>query len=164
MEPDKPKVGVLTASVMLLIAGFFDLLQFVISMFGFLPTGVTQILAIIVALPITIFAYLVFIIWFAFLNVQFFNIKKPLSFLSRTGGILLEGLPFLTALPILSTSILFTLIEANGAKGFPASLVPKFLLNMTPAGKLVNKALKGANDNTPQAANDNAKEQSRDAA
>ena len=147
MEPNKPKIGVLTASAMLLVAGFFDIFQFVETLLGFLPTIVTQVLVFITATPITIFAYLVFIIWFAFLNVHFFNIKKPGSFFARMGGLLLESLPFLTAMPILSTSVLFTLIEANGPKGFPASLVPKFLLKMTPAGKVIGKTLGAANDN-----------------
>jgi len=164
MEPDKPKVDVLTSSIMLLIAGFFDLFQFVISAFGFLPTGVTQVLAIVVSAPITIFAYMLFTIWFAFLNVSFFNIKKPGSFFARIGGLVAESLPFITSAPILTSSVLFTLVEANGAKGFPASIVPSFLLNMTPAGRLINKAVKGANDNTPQAANDNTQEQGREAA
>jgi len=147
MEPNKPKVGVLTAGAMLLVAGFFDLFQLVETMLGFLPTIVTQILVFVITTPVTVFAYLVFIIWFAFLNVQFFNIKKPKKFLMRMGGFLLESLPFLTALPILSTSVLFALIEANGSKGFPGSFVPKFLLNMTPAGKVIGKTLTAANDN-----------------
>lgn len=142
MEPDKPKVDVLTASAMLIVAGFFDLFQMVVTMFGFLPTIVTQILVFVVATPVAVFAYMVFFFWFAFLNVSFFNIKKPLSFLGKTGGILIEMLPFLTALPILSGAVFFTLVEANGAKGFPASLVPKFLLNMTPIGKVVQTAKK----------------------
>ncbi len=137
----------LPASAMLLVAGFFDLFQLVETMLGFLPTVVTQVLVFVITTPVTIFAYMVFIIWFAFLNVQFFNIKKPMSFLSRTGGLLLEALPFLTAMPILSGSVLFTLIEANGSKGFPASLVPDFLLKATPAGKVVSKVAKAANDN-----------------
>ncbi len=142
MDQPKPKVGVLTASAMLLVAGFFDLFQLVETMLGFLPTVVTQILVFVITTPVTIFAYMVFIIWFAFLNVQFFNIKKPGAFLARTGGLLLEALPFLTAMPILSASVLFTLIEANGPKGFPASLVPDFLLKATPAGKVVQTAKK----------------------
>tara|TARA_B100000508_G_scaffold60333_2_gene47454 strand:+ start:13212 stop:13685 length:474 start_codon:yes stop_codon:yes gene_type:complete len=147
MEPSKPKVGTLTAGAMLLVAGFFDLFQFIETMLGFLPTVVTQIFVLAVTTPVTIFAYMVFFFWFAFLGVPLFNIKKPMPFFARTGGFLIEMLPFLTALPILSGSVLFTLIEANGPKGFPASLVPKAFLKMTPAGKVVSKVAKAANDN-----------------
>jgi len=142
MEQDKPKVGAITASIMLIVAGFFDFLQFVISLLGLIPTGITQALAFTISTPLTVFAYMAFFFWFAFLNVSFFNMKKPMSFFGKIGGLVAESLPLLTAAPILSTAVLFTLIEANGAKGFPASLVPKFLLSMTPAGKVVQAAKK----------------------
>ncbi|MBL1434143.1 hypothetical protein COB87_001030 [Candidatus Wolfebacteria bacterium] len=142
MESVKPKIGVLHSAAMLLVAGMFDLMQIVITMFGFLPTIVTQVLAFTVALPMAAFAYLLFLIWFAFLNVPFFNIKKPMSFLGKTGGLVVESLPFLTAIPILSANVLFTLIEANGTKGFPASLVPKVFLKATPMGKVVKTITK----------------------
>jgi len=143
MEQDKPKVGTITASIMLVVAGFFDFIQFVITFFAFLPTGATQVLAFVVSTPITALAYLLFFFWFSFQNVSLFNMKKPMSFFARVGGLVAESFPFLTGAPILTATVLFTLIEANGAKGFPASLVPDFLLKMTPAGKIANKVLKG---------------------
>lgn len=148
MDPNnKAKIGPLTAGAMLITALLFDMLQFVATMFGLLPTLVTQALVLIISTPISIFAYLLFVIWFAFLGEAFFNIKKPASFFGRTGGMLLEAVPFLTALPVLSINVLFAIIQANGGKGFPASLVPKFLISITPVGKVTKKVLSAANDN-----------------
>ncbi|XKT75299.1 MAG: hypothetical protein ACJKSS_00715 [Patescibacteria group bacterium UBA2103] len=158
-QQPKPKIGPFTATMMLIVAGFFDFLQFVISLLGFLPTVLTQVIAFFVTTPLSIFSYLVFTIWFFFLDVQFFNIKKPGQFFARMGGFIVENLPYLTAAPILTTSVLFTIVEANGINAFPANALPKFLLNATPVGRVAKKALnvkkklpirKPANDNTPQ--------------
>lgn len=146
-QDNKAKIGPLTAGAMLITALLFDMLQLVATMFGLLPTVVTQVLVLLISTPITIFAYLLFVIWFAFLGEAFFNIKKPTSFFGRTGGMLLEAVPFLTALPVLSGNVLFAIIQANGGKGFPASLVPNFLISITPVGKITKTVLSAANEN-----------------
>lgn len=142
MEENKPPIGNMTAGFMLLVAGFFDLIQFGISLLGFLPTVVTQILAITVTTPLTFFAYMVFTIWFGLLNVQFFRIKKPKAFFARLAGLLGEALPYVSSLPILSTSVLMTIVEANGPDKFPGNMLPKFLLSFTPAGRVVQATQK----------------------
>ena len=141
MEGQEPKIGALTSVAMLSVSAFFDGAQALISSLGFLPTVVTQVLAILVALPLTIFAYLTFIIWFAFKDVRFLNIKKPKVFLARIGGFLAESLPYITLFPILSVSVIMTLISVNGRSGFPASLIPKSMIKSTTLGKALEKKL-----------------------
>lgn len=141
-QAPKAKIGPLTAGMMLFVAAFFDALQFFVSLLGLIPVGFTQILVLVITTPITIVAYIAYIVWFAFLGAEFFSIKKPMRFFARAGGMLVEAVPYLSGFPILTANVLFSIVEANGPNAFPANMLPSFLLNFTPAGKVAKKVIK----------------------
>jgi len=82
------KIGDTTLVFMLIIAGFYDLIQFLIS---FIP-----VLGEILSMLISIFAFMTFYVWFKMYGMNFMTPKRAAT---MGGGFLIELIPVVDMLP-----------------------------------------------------------------
>ncbi len=112
MAEKKPRINIVIAIILLLVAIVFDLVQAGISLVGGVAagTGVGVVLtaAAAVGTPmLTILAGLTFWLWFRLLKVKYNSPKKALFF---GGSTLIEFIPFLNALPTWTALVVGTIV------------------------------------------------------
>ena len=131
------KIGTFESVAMLIVAGLFDGIQVIANFINLLP-GIGQILSFVFNIIATIFAFIIFTVWFFLKKVGLFNPKKPMQLFAKIGMLSSETLPFVSFLPSISITVFMTLAEANGPEHFPLSLFRKI---PGPQAKGLNKVV-----------------------
>lgn len=108
METDK--IGRITAIAIIVVALFFDAIQFGATIFNFIPY-VGFILAFVITASVDIFAFLTFFLWFKLSGLKF-NAKIVSTLV---GALFIELMPFLSALPVWTLSVVITLLIQEAA-------------------------------------------------
>jgi|GEM_PF-6589739 len=155
----RSRISFVTAFFLIATAVTFDLIG---GLAAFVP-GLGTVVAV--------FAYILFFLWFALLGVQFMSGKKALQKLGTMAvGFIVEALPFLGALPALTMSvILIVLITYAEDKKAAAKRAAQLKAEQGRSAQQRNRhdwswrgddaaSRQAANDNAPEAANDNEEE------
>jgi|GEM_PF-4684211 len=101
-EEKQQRISKFTAVLMVSLAVIVDLLQFFLTLSGFLMLG---------SLYMTFLAACIFGIWFALHDISYFSGKKALpKMLAVMGGLVAELLVIINALPITTLSVLTVIL------------------------------------------------------
>jgi hypothetical protein len=95
MNSEEEQIKGMTLVFMLVVAGFYDLIQFLIS---FIP-----ILGQVISMLISVFAFLTFYLWFKTYGMNFMTPKRALT---MGGGFLVELIPILDMLPAWTATVI----------------------------------------------------------
>lgn len=113
----KKRVGTIAAFFMLATAITFDALQFFLTFIPFL--------GVVINIFITVLAAMIFWLWFLLLGVSYFSGKKMgLKLAAAMGGLIVELVPIIDALPAITVGvtvvIIATRLEDAAPSGRPA--------------------------------------------
>ena len=135
-------IGTVTALFMLMFAVVADLLQVLLTLSGFLAPA---------SLLVTFFVETAFFVWFLIMRVSYFGGKKGFkNLIAFGGGLIVELLPLLDALPATTVAVAFIIWNSR------AEDKEKFKNTQpTPVSQsAVNQRFQTANTATPIAASD----------
>ncbi len=118
-QNSKFKISKTTIILMIIVALFFDLIQFILSL---------MVIGFVVNWSISVFAWLTFFLWFKIKGVSFANPKRAGSLL---GGFLIELIPLVDMLPAWTGAIILVIL----------SLRVKQVAEKTPGGNFTTKTI-----------------------
>ena len=108
---ENKELGNMTAGAMIIVALFFDGLQFGADLINFIPF-VGFILAWVITSGISLFAFMTFSLWFRLLEIKF-NTKIVAT---TAGAFFIELIPVLNALPAWTLSIVLIMLMQKSKK------------------------------------------------
>lgn len=120
MENEEQEIKKVTAAFMIMVALIFDAIQALINLI--------PIIGQVLSFFVSVFSFLTFYVWFKMNNVSFSNSKRALKF---GGGMILEAIPVLNALPALTLSVFMIISETRMKKA----------LSQIPGGDKVAKVI-----------------------
>lgn len=118
----KPRVGNFSAGLLICIAVFFDVVQFLLSFLHVVPVA-GNALAFVLVLFVTVIAYISLGLWFAMLGVNYFTGKRAaLKVLTVLASLGIELIPLVDALPAITagTVVMVLVSRLEDATGLKA--------------------------------------------
>lgn len=105
MDENEKKIGFFTILLMLGVAVVIDIVQFILALF---------VVGLVINRFISIFAFMLFFLWFLLNDVSFLSgkrwLSRTISFFGSAGG---ELVPVVGALPLWTIGIYLTIRSAN---------------------------------------------------
>jgi hypothetical protein len=138
-----------TVTLMVCVALFFDLVQFLLDLFHGIPV-VGNAFAIVATALLSVFAFLVFWFWFFMHGIRFNTAKRLLS---MGGGFIFELIPILNALPAWTLAVIVVITTtkipqiaqiASAAQGKPSAMTSTAASVKTSAAKAVQTSAQAA--------------------
>lgn len=105
-------VNNLTATLMISVAFFYDLVQALFDLLHFIPV-VGNVIATIVTALLSVVAWLTFYVWFKMHGVHFHTAKRAIT---MGAGFLIELIPILNILPVWTLAVVLIFLTARMPK------------------------------------------------